>query len=242
MSTGEEPLSSFTSNEGVYTRTLEINLKPFDDEQQARQCYQLIQKNYGWAGREWIKAIQQDKNTLLQIRNISQKLFDMVLNQYPKTIQSHAQALALVGAVDITTSKLIFGEKNPEEETIITLEAVAEQLQGTEEVDIGLRAYEYVVDMVNAHVKNFEEEAKERWGFLQDGTVEFFPTVLEKLLREMNFNPKKVFASWEEKGLIKIGFEKDKKRYSIVKRKGNTLYRVVEIKLPKQEEKEMSLL
>jgi len=242
LSTGEEPLSSTTSNEGVFTRTIEINLKPFNDETEARRCYQVIQSNYGLAGRKWIELIKQDKSLIQQIKMTEENLFDTILEQYPKILQSHAQALALVGAVDITTSKLIFGEKEPEEITKVTVEAIAEQLQGVEEVDIGQRAYDYIVDMINSHPKNFEEEAKERWGFLQDGTVEFFPSVLEKLLLERNFNPKKVFSSWEEKDLIRVHYERDKKRYSIVKRKGNTLYRVVEIKLPKQAEKETSLL
>jgi len=242
LSTGEDPLSNATTNEGVFTRTIEINLKPFNDETEARQCYQVIQSNYGLAGRKWIELIKQDKSLLQQIKMTEQNLFDTILEQYPKILQSHAQALALVGAVDIITSKLIFGEKEPEEITKVTIEAIAEQLQGVEEVDIGQRAYDYIVDMINSHPKNFEEEAKERWGFLQDGTVEFFPSVLEKLLQERNFNPKKVFSSWEEKDLIRVHYERDKKRYSIVKRKGNTLYRVVEIKLPKQAEKEKSLL
>ena len=236
LSTGEEPLSSTTSNEGVFTRTIEINLKPFDNEEQARACYEVIQSNYGWAGREWIKTIQQNKNIIQKIKTTSQSLFDTILKKYPKILQSHAMALALVGAVDMTTSKLIFGEKHPEPITEIVISAIAEQLQGVEEVDIGQRAYDYILDMINAHIKNFEEEAKERWGFLQDGVVEFFPSVLEKLLREMNFNPKKVYAAWEEKGLIKVTYEKDCKRYSVLKKKAGKVFRIVEIKLPSQEE------
>jgi uncharacterized protein (DUF927 family) len=236
LSTGEEPLSSTTSNEGVFTRTIEINLKPFDNEEQARACYEVIQSNYGWAGREWIKAIQQEKELLQQIKNTSRMFFDELIKHYPQILQSHAQALALVGAVDIKISELIFKEKQPEDITMVTLEAVAEQLQGTEEVDIGQRAYDYILDMINAHIKNFEEEAKERWGFLQDGVVEFFPSVLEKLLREMNFNPKKVYAAWEEKGLIKVTFEKDAKRYSCLKWLNGKPVRVVKLKMLQETE------
>ena len=235
LSTGEEPLSSTTSNEGVYTRTIEINLKPFDSEDEARECYQVIQSNYGWAGREWIKTLQKDKELLLQIKSMAQNLFEELIKDYPKILQSHAQALSLVGAVDIASSKLIFSEENPEEITKVTISAIAEQLQGTEEVDIGQRAYDYLIDMVNSHTQNFEDSARERWGFLQDDAVEFFPAILEKLLREQGFNPKKVYASWEEKGLIKVTYEKDCKRYSTLKKKAGKVFRIVEIKLPAQE-------
>ena len=236
LTTGEEPLSSGTSNEGVFTRTIEISLKPFDCEEQARACYETIQSNYGLAGRKWIELVKQDKSLIQQIKMTEQNLFDTILEQYPKILQSHAQALALVGAVDITTSKLIFGEKEPEELTKVTIEAIAEQLQGVEEVDIGQRAYDYILDMINAHIKNFEEETKERWGFLQDGIVEFFPSVLEKLLQERNFNPKKVFSSWEEKGLIKVTYEKDFKRYSCLKWLNGKPVRVVKLKLLQETE------
>ncbi len=231
LSTGEEPLSSATSNEGVFTRTIEINLKPFDNEEQARACYEIIQSNYGWAGREWIKAIQKNKNLLQKIKTTSQSLFDTILKQYPKTLQSHAQALALVGSVDITISELIFHEKHPEDITMVTLEAIAEQLQGTEEVDVGQRGYDFIIDMINSHPQNFEDGAKERWGFFNDGTVEFFPTILEKLLREQGFNPKKVFVSWEEKGLIKVTYEKDCKRYSCLKWLNGKPVRVIKLKM-----------
>ena len=162
------------------------------------------------------------------------------MNQYPKTLQSHTQALSLVGAVDIATSKLIFGEEHPEETTKVTISAIAEQLQGTDEVDVGQRAYDYLIDMVNSHTQNFEDGAKERWGFISENSVEFFPAILEKLLKEQGFHPKKVYASWEEKGLIKVTYEKDYKRYSFLKKKDGKVYRVAAIKLHVQEESKVT--
>ncbi|WP_241243635.1 hypothetical protein [Caldicellulosiruptor changbaiensis] len=90
--------------------------------------------------------------------------------------------------------------------------------------------------MINSHPQNFEDGAKERWGFLNDGFVEFFPSVLEKLLREINFNPKKVYSSWEEKGLIKVTYEKDFKRYSCLKWLNGKPVRVVRLKLLQETE------
>ncbi|WPX08234.1 DUF927 domain-containing protein [Anaerocellum danielii] len=235
LTTGEEPLSSNVSNEGVFTRTIETNLKPFESEEQARACYKVIQNNYGWIGRAWIRAIKQDKDLLQRIESIQQQLFDIITNDYPKILQSHAMALALVEAVDMVFSEIFFNEKNTEEITKVVISAIAEQQQGIDDVDIGQRAYDYIIDVISSHEQNFKDDARERWGFIQNGVVEFFPSMLEKILREQGFNPKKIYTNWEEKGLIKVTFEKDKKRYSHSKRIGEKVYRVTEIKLPKVE-------
>lgn len=97
LSTGEEPLSSTTSNEGVFTRTIEINLKPFDNEEQARACYEVIQSNYGWAGREWIKTIQQNKNIIQKIKTTSQSLFDTILKNNPKITSKSRNGFSIGG-------------------------------------------------------------------------------------------------------------------------------------------------
>ncbi|WAM33268.1 DUF927 domain-containing protein [Caldicellulosiruptor morganii] len=241
LSTGEEPLSSTTSNEGVFTRTIEINLKPFNNEDEARECYKVINNNFGWAGREWIKAIKQNKGLLQQIKDTSQSLLEQILIFYPEILQSHAQALSFVGAVDIATSKIIFGEEKSEEITIVVISAIAEQLQSTEEVDIGQRAYDYIVDMVNSHISNFKDEAKERWGFLNDDFVDFIPAILGKLLEEQGFNPKKVYTSWAEKGLLKAVFERDKRKFQYPKRIGKQVCRVIRIKLPQAESSSIPL-
>lgn len=57
LATGEEPLSTETSQTGVSTRVLEIYGGPFDVEQEASMMHQQAPLNCGWAGPEFIRRV-----------------------------------------------------------------------------------------------------------------------------------------------------------------------------------------
>ncbi len=57
MATGEEPLSTDTSQTGVSTRVLEIYGGPFETEEQASLMHQESTQNFGWAGPEFIEHV-----------------------------------------------------------------------------------------------------------------------------------------------------------------------------------------
>ncbi|WP_241243636.1 hypothetical protein [Caldicellulosiruptor changbaiensis] len=55
-----------------------------DDEAQTQNCYKIIQNNYGWAGREWIRAIQKDKELLPYINQCHKRSLMESLKSIPK--------------------------------------------------------------------------------------------------------------------------------------------------------------
>lgn len=57
LATGEEPLSTETTQTGVSTRVLEIYGGPFDDEKSASMMHQQAPEHCGWAGPEFIERI-----------------------------------------------------------------------------------------------------------------------------------------------------------------------------------------
>ena len=57
LATGEEPLSTDTSQTGVSTRVLEIYGGPFEDEQSASLMHQEAPMNCGWAGPAFIDQL-----------------------------------------------------------------------------------------------------------------------------------------------------------------------------------------
>ena len=59
LATGEEPLSTDTTQTGVSTRVLEIYGGPFDDEKSASLMHQQAPQHCGWAGPEFIQRILQ---------------------------------------------------------------------------------------------------------------------------------------------------------------------------------------
>ena len=57
IATGEEPLSTGTTQTGVSTRVLEIYGGPFDDDAHAKLMHQQAPENCGWAGQEFISRL-----------------------------------------------------------------------------------------------------------------------------------------------------------------------------------------
>ena len=57
LATGEEPLSTETSQTGVSTRVLEIYGGPFDSERDASLMHQEAPENCGWSGPEFVERI-----------------------------------------------------------------------------------------------------------------------------------------------------------------------------------------
>ena len=67
LATGEEPLSTETSQTGVSTRVLEIYGGPFDNEQDAALMHQQAAMDCGWAGPAFIEHIlQMDEREIVE--------------------------------------------------------------------------------------------------------------------------------------------------------------------------------
>ena len=73
LATGEEPLSTETSQTGVSTRVLEIYGGPFDDEKAASRMHQEAGANCGWAGPAFV-----DRIIGITERSICEKYEEMV--------------------------------------------------------------------------------------------------------------------------------------------------------------------
>ena len=116
LATGEEPLSTETSQTGVSTRVLEIYGGPFDDEKQASLMHQEAPMNCGWAGPEFIEELIG-----IDEREICDKYEEM--SKYVTSISqgksgSHVAGIAAVALADSMIDSWFFsGENRDQEET-----------------------------------------------------------------------------------------------------------------------------
>lgn len=248
ITTGEEPLTSVISNDGVYTRTIELNNKPFNSEEDAKLCYKVIQANYGHIGRYWIEHLKQEKN-IEYIKALYEEIFDVLQEKYPKIIPDHISAIALVSAVDIAVSQWLFNynEKDAEKTAFAMAKVIVSQLKEREETDIGIRAYEYVLDVVNMNSDKFATEndtkpGKVCWGYLiknektDEEYVCMYKAALDEILKEQGFNIDKILSKWASTGIIRVQYEKDKIRYTVKTRTQHGTERLVHIKRNWQQE------
>lgn len=58
--TGEQPISSENSMDGVNTRVLELYGQPISDPEYGRLVHQVSESNYGFAGKAFIQFLQQN--------------------------------------------------------------------------------------------------------------------------------------------------------------------------------------
>ena len=114
LATGEEPLSTETSQTGVSTRVLEIYGGPFDDEKQASLMHQEAPMNCGWAGPEFIEDLIG-----IDEREICDKYEEM--SKYVASISqgksgSHVAGIAAVALADSMIDSWFFSGENRDQE------------------------------------------------------------------------------------------------------------------------------
>ena len=97
LATGEEPLSTETSQTGVSTRVLEIYGGPFDDEREASMMHQQSAINCGWAGPAFIEMLMHTDE-----RSITSKYDEMMQFVYQLSKGKSGSHIAGIAAVALT--------------------------------------------------------------------------------------------------------------------------------------------
>ena len=223
---GEEPITSSSSKEGVKNRVIEIE----ENEQiieNGNNVVNLILNNYGHAGKEFIEIIQKKEDLFTQYNDLIEELKKD--NNSPKQINS----IATILLADRIVSKQIFKD-NP-----ITLEESKEYF--TKDIDEADRYIDLIIDTANANINNFYDGAKEFppsgqiWGKLEKTTdglgsimyYDFIPTKLYQLLEENNINWNGIKKKMLDKGYIAKDTDG---KFSFNTRINGTQQRVIRVK------------
>lgn len=112
LATGEEPLSTETTQTGVSTRVLEIYGGPFDDERAASLMHQQAPDNCGWAGPEFISRIL--KTDEASIRECYSQMQEAVYAVANGSSGSHIAGISAVALADAMIETWFFEPKTGE--------------------------------------------------------------------------------------------------------------------------------
>lgn len=113
LATGEEPLSTDTTQTGVSTRVLEIYGGPFDDEKSASLMHQQAPTNCGWAGPEFIsRLLATDERT---ITDQYEKMVEEIYAAANGTSGAHIAGISAVALADAIIDTWIFREGKAEQ-------------------------------------------------------------------------------------------------------------------------------
>lgn len=256
LATGEEPLSTETSQTGVSTRVLEIYGGPFDNEQDAGLMHQQASMDCGWAGPVFIeRLIRLDERQICDA-------YELML-RYVRAISegkngSHIAGIAAVALADAMIDSWFW---KPDDD--IPLEAsdilqplgicgtsweAAKRMANTilrEQVesnstDVNENATQFIVDWVLSNRAYFGSNVIGTClGTLSEtgNTVYIFPSMLNQALSKAGYSPRKTMKYLADNGLIGCYTDKNgKKTHSIMRRFGNRSCRFVEFFIGKLAE------
>lgn len=218
LATGEEPLSTETSQTGVSTRVLEIYGGPFDNEKDASLMHQQAPLNCGWAGPEFIRRVMEtDERT---INDEYAKMVEQVYRIANGTSGSHIAGISAVALADAMIDTWIFregaedpsGEKkplviNPESwsRAVAMASTIIQEQMAAGVADVNENATQYIVDWVLSNRQYFGEKAIGTClGTMStdQSKVYIFPSILNSTLTKAGYSARKTMKYLADNGII----------------------------------------
>ncbi len=177
---GEEPITSNFSKEGVKNRVIEIN----EDDQiieNGNKTVNLIQENYGFAGRKFIKLIEDRE----KLQKIQQKYINELsgFTEYKKQLNAYS----IIMTADYIVSKNIF------KDAPLTIKDIEEYF--SKDTDEAERIYNLILDWFYQNINKFNNTSGtgEIWGkYDSEGEnvskIYIITKVLRDFLKENNIS------------------------------------------------------
>ena len=241
LATGEEPLSTETTQTGVSTRVLEIYGGPFDDERSASLMHQQASQHCGWAGPEFIRRILQTDEQ--SIRDQYARITEEVYKLADRTSGAHIAGISAVTLADAMAESWIFGpdpEAAEEPEDIpaaykhpleITPAAWTRALKMAEVIikeqlaagsgDVNEHATQFIVDWILSNKSQFGDKAIGTClGMISCDSQKayIFPSLLNQELTKAGYSPRKTIKYLADQGIItSTPKAKGGKVYSVIK-------------------------
>lgn len=220
LTTGEEPLSSESSNTGIRTRALEIYGLPFSDERLASRVHQVTKDHYGHAGEQFIRSLI---NLSIQQKDEVRKAHEQIVSVLQSEFQHHMGAtitqLAMLALGDIWASVEIFGTRFELaiQEALDLVRSFAKQIATSFEADEALIGALKFQSWCASNIMAFDDKANNRAGFRELGVWYVYSNKFDTIMKELNFNGARMLRDWGKHGWIKTQTDGDKVRYRIKK-------------------------
>ena len=230
LTNGERPLSSYVTQGGAINRILELECgaKVYDNP---GEVMELICKNYGYAGREFVELIKD--LGIPKIKEI-QKSFLEELSDDEK-MQKQSLSMSIILTADKLATDYLFKDGQ-----YISMEEAKEILTDRSALSDNERCYEYLMDKIAMNPARFEStvETLEKWGMISDGYAIIIPAAFDALCKSGGFS-KAAFLSWaDRKGLLQTDGNRKTKNKKIDGRSQRCVFLKMNNREEKQEDSE----
>ncbi len=207
LTNGERPLSSYVSQGGAINRILELECHK-NVFQDVRKTLDVISKNYGFAGKEFVDAIKDIG--VDSVREI-QEGFLQILSDDEK-MQKQSLSLSVILTADKIATDYLFKDGR-----YIDIQEAKQVLIDRDELSDNERCYQFVMDKVAMNPARFsgDNENVEQWGMIKDGYVNFYVTAFNNLCKDSGFS-RASFLSWaNRRGMLETDAGRQDKLKSI---------------------------
>lgn len=194
LTNGERPLNSYVTQGGAINRILEVECgeKVYQDPQDTAE---LIKKNYGFAGREFVDVIK--RIGFAEVERIQKEIQHEIHDD--EKMQKQSISLSIVLAADRIATDYLFQDGQ-----YINLKEAAQVLVDRNELSDNERCYQYILSEVDINGAKFDPalQTNEKWGVLEHGYAVIYNNVFDSICKKGGFS-KKAFLSWADKnGLL----------------------------------------
>lgn len=194
LTTGEMPIGSASSGSGAINRIIEVDCQDIKLFKDPIRVADIIKKNYGFAGKEFVELLQDDGHMEYTIQ--TQKEFYRTLSEGDST-EKQALSASLILTADHLIDKWILHDgirlAIPDIEPYLSTKADVSQHQ---------RTVQYIYDFVAINQQRFQldkygELQGEVWGTQDDDYVYIIKAQFDKILRAEGYNST-AFLSWAQ--------------------------------------------
>lgn len=200
LTTTEHSMTSETMQGGAINRVIELECENKDIYKKPTEVADIIRKNYGFAGFNFVQAIKDMPEK--ELTEIQKKYYDM-LNQMAKDLgdekeQKQIIPMSIILTADELAERFIF-----QDGIRLDPEMCFKLLKSKNDISEGVRAYNFLMDTIGSNSYRFEEpsdsetpERFERWGrYLDDERVAIIGKYFDKIIADAG-SQTRAFLSW----------------------------------------------
>ncbi|MDO5703374.1 MAG: DUF927 domain-containing protein, partial [Lachnospiraceae bacterium] len=244
LSTGEQPMSTDASMDGVNTRLLEINACPLMNEdgvvnsELGIRLHTEAKFHYGFAGERFIHFLIHDvigdntaeDGTIPAMDADYQMILGRLTSVSTEDARTnpHFSSVAVIALADYYSSISVFGESREQaaDEAVKMAALVMERIEADKPVDSIQAAWNFVTGWVASNSAHFTKpdvpvtslyppkEVSPAYGHIERGKVYVIATDLNDALSDAGFSYRKCIRGFQRRGLIDTFTDSEGKKRS----------------------------
>ena len=212
LTTGEEPISTMTSQTGIITRALEITGTPFYSTEDAAQMHEITDKYHGTAGKRFVEELIIKYPKRNDLKEKYKDIVERLKKDTENKISTHITATAVIILADILQSEILFNELDSEDRSYQMGLYLLNSLTTITESDIVEKAYDYIHSWVVSNKNSFDKvDARgitmgaytyERYGIIDKGKYYILPHILQEVLEKQKMSYRKILKGLADRDYI----------------------------------------